>query len=158
VILFHFLLHLPNMDQLKRSGSIQRNRDSPNEESLLSSQGGEFKEPAIQSRTKTRTNWLQDWWLREIISLVVGTASIIAIAIVLRVYQDQPSSEIGSFRGFSTTLNTVISILSTISRICLLYPVAECISNRNGCGFRAFLGLSRKWRVSTVVAEVVSAL
>jgi hypothetical protein len=65
----------------------------------------------------------------------VGTVATITICIVLRHYQNQPAPEINLFEGVGITLNTIIAILSTVSRVCLLFPVAECISQQKWVWF-----------------------
>lgn len=86
-------------------------------------------------RTTFYSAWIQEWWLLEIISLLIGTGSIIAICIVLRHYQDQPSPRLNSIIGVGITLNTIIAILTTAGRVFLLIPVAECISQQKWAWF-----------------------
>jgi hypothetical protein len=135
-----FPLHATqSMGQLRADNSIERARDSPNEEFLLSenerSQEGKPQEATARPRTTTYKSWVQDWWLVEVVSLLVGTVTSIAIYIVLRHYQNQPAPEVNLFGRVGITLNTIIAILSTASRVCLPFPVAECISQQKWAWF-----------------------
>ncbi len=64
-----------------------------------------------------------NWWLWEIASWLLSTAALISIAIVLRVYDGKslPRWPLG------LTLNAFISLFSTLSRIAMIYPVAEAL-------------------------------
>ncbi|KAH9896178.1 hypothetical protein F4778DRAFT_745371 [Xylariomycetidae sp. FL2044] len=81
-----------------------------------------------QSQPTAWTAWLQQGWLAEIASLLLGIVLIIALAAVLRAYDGKVAPRFGAVFNSSLTLNTIVAILSTGSKAALLYPVAECIS------------------------------
>ena len=64
-----------------------------------------------------------NWWLWEIVSWLLSAAALVSIAIVLRVYDGKllPRWPLG------LTLNAFISLFSTLSRIAMIYPVAEAL-------------------------------
>jgi hypothetical protein len=60
------------------------------------------------------------WWF-EVVSLLIGVAALAAIIITLLTFngKEQPAWK------YSVNLNTLISILSTLLRVCMLYGVEE---------------------------------
>ena len=67
---------------------------------------------------------ITDWWLFELLSWLVSMISLTTIVVVLLVYHNRPIPE----WPLSITLNSIISILSTIAKAALIMPVAESIS------------------------------
>ncbi|KAM3076970.1 hypothetical protein ACMFMF_004885 [Clarireedia jacksonii] len=92
-------------------------------------------EKTTRPRTTIYASWIQNWWLIEIVAVLIGTISFIAICLVLRHYQDKPAPKINTIGGVGITLNTVISILTTVGRASLLLAVAECISQQKWVWF-----------------------
>lgn len=79
--------------------------------------------PKQRSAPSTRRSCLDliaAWWI-EIISLLVGVGALVAIAVTLAEYnsKEQPAWK------YSVNLNTLIAILSTLLRVCMLYGVEE---------------------------------
>ncbi|PQE29273.1 acid phosphatase protein [Rutstroemia sp. NJR-2017a BBW] len=113
--------------------------ESPNEEFLLSERRLPRNSKPGEKQTRPPTtiyaSWVQNWWLLEIVALLIGTISVIAICIVLRHYQDKPAPKANAIGGVGITLNTVISILITIGRASLLLAVTECISQQKWVWF-----------------------
>ncbi|PQE11513.1 acid phosphatase protein [Rutstroemia sp. NJR-2017a BVV2] len=113
--------------------------ESPNEEFLLSERrlprNSKPGEKPTRPPTTIYASWVQNWWLLEIVALLIGTISVIAICIVLRHYQDKPAPKANTIGGVGITLNTVISILTTIGSSSLLLAVAECISQQKWVWF-----------------------
>lgn len=70
---------------------------------------------------------LNFWWL-EIFCAVLGTILLIALALILNAFDGKAVPHFGSAFGSALTLNTIIAILATTAKTCLLFPVAECIS------------------------------
>lgn len=60
--------------------------------------------------------------------MILGILLIIALIVVLRVYDGQLAPRFGAVFNGALTLNTIVAILSTASKAALLYPVTECIS------------------------------
>jgi hypothetical protein len=68
---------------------------------------------------------LQDWqW--EFTAAVFSLLCVVAIIIVLKVYQERSLSSWHFVHNI--TLNTVVALLSTLSRTALIVPVASCLS------------------------------
>ena len=70
---------------------------------------------------------VSDWWLLESLSVFLGFAAILALCLVLRHYNNNLVPRINTVFGRNVTLNTLVSILSTIGRAAVLYSVCECI-------------------------------
>lgn len=73
-------------------------------------------------------SWAANGWLLEAASTVLGIALVVALIVVLRVYDGETSPQFGDVLGTALTLNTVVAILSATSKAALLWPVSECIS------------------------------
>jgi hypothetical protein len=137
----HVALGMGNFAPLMATDSDERARESPSEELLSSeTQRSRQDKPGEEStrprpRTTFYTAWVQDWWLLEVVSLLLGTVAIIAICIILIHYQNEPAPEINSIMGVGITLNTIIAILAAVGRASLLLPVAECIGQQKWTWF-----------------------
>jgi len=62
-------------------------------------------------------------WLREILAIIASVASLAGLAFLLAAFDKQP---IFDFHG--VTLNTLVSVLSTLSKAALTLCVAESVS------------------------------
>lgn len=69
-------------------------------------------------------------WILEILGASIGTALIVALAIILRIYDGKSPPELGHAFGTAITLNTIVSLLSTVAKATLLFTVAECIGQQ----------------------------
>ncbi|KAF2148831.1 hypothetical protein K461DRAFT_297322 [Myriangium duriaei CBS 260.36] len=69
-------------------------------------------------------------WSMEILSALFGTVLLVTLAIVLRYYDGKPPPQLGSAFGSALTLNTIVSLITTIAKAALLLPVAECVSQQ----------------------------
>ena len=67
--------------------------------------------------------WLSDTWALEIAALVLSIVSLIAIIILLSIYDGKPQFSFGFLN-----LNTVIAILATAFRIGFMVPVGEALA------------------------------
>ena len=72
--------------------------------------------------------YVKNWWLVEILSLILGIAAVIALCLLLRRYDGKAVPQAKPVVAVDITLNTLVSILSTISKATLLLSVSECIS------------------------------
>jgi hypothetical protein len=68
---------------------------------------------------------VKDWW-EEFTVVTLSLVGLLAIVIVLAVYQNKTLSSWQFV--FNISFNTWVAILSTLSRTALLVPVASCIS------------------------------
>ena len=69
------------------------------------------------------TRWVKDWWALELGSMVLGTISIVVVAILLLGVDgdEMPQWQLG------ITVDTVLSLLAGFSKSCLLMPTAEAL-------------------------------
>lgn len=65
-------------------------------------------------------------WSWEIVSAVFSAACVVAVLVVLKVYQERSLSSWHFVHDI--TLNTLIALLSTLSRTALIVSVASCLS------------------------------
>lgn len=104
---------------------------NPQQEKLLRGSNAYSADTQPKSLPPKRTLYAKlvtDWWLVELLAVAVGIACIVALCAVLKKYDNQPANRFNSLFGVNITLNTLISILSTLGRAALLLAVAECIS------------------------------
>lgn len=71
---------------------------------------------------------VKNGWLVEVLSVLLGIVALIALCVLLRKYDGKTAPQANAVIGVNITLNTLVSILSTISRAALLLSVSECIS------------------------------
>ena len=104
---------------------------NPQDQGLLresDSHGAKSQRGRYRFKSTLYTKLFRDWWLAEVLSVVVGIASIVALCRILKKYDDKPAPRANAVFGINITLNTLVSILSTLGRAALLLSVAECIS------------------------------
>lgn len=70
----------------------------------------------------SRINRLADSWLIEIVSIAFSLIALLAILILLACYDGKVL-----FSWHKVTINTVISIFATISRMCLMLAVSSAL-------------------------------
>jgi len=63
-------------------------------------------------------------WLWEILSLVLAVANLVGLVFLLRQYQNKASPH----WRYGITLNTIVSVISTVFRVSILVSVAASIS------------------------------
>jgi hypothetical protein len=96
------------------------------------SMGGARSSP----QSKDARIWWSDWWLPEILALIVSVMCLASIVLVLRRVDGKPLSDWHSFvqdsvpggHAMSIAPNSVISFLSTIAKSCLGLTATACIS------------------------------
>ena len=101
------------------------------QEGLLKANDSQSKtyQPLGRSRaTSLYAKFVKNGWLVELLSLLLGIAALIALCALLNHYNKNPAPRLNPVIGYNITLNTLVSILSTISRAALLLSVSECIS------------------------------
>lgn len=67
--------------------------------------------------------WISDTWALEIAALVLSVVSLVAIVILLSVYDGEPQFSFGIIN-----LNTIIAILAAAFRIGFMVPVGEALA------------------------------
>lgn len=78
--------------------------------------------------TLTFADIWRSWWLLELLSVLVGIASIVALCALLKNRDGKAAPRTNVVAGVDITLNTIVAILSTVGRATLLLAVSECIS------------------------------
>ncbi|ORY10632.1 hypothetical protein BCR34DRAFT_485302 [Clohesyomyces aquaticus] len=120
-------------------------------------QVSEYQPQPLPRRTKPR-QWIKsfrsaDWWMFEILSLIVSAGALLAIFFLLASLQDKPQPSWASggnqcvegndtvlCRTVGISVNAVISWLGTIARICLLVPVSNGIGQLKWSWFNGRAG------------------
>ena len=72
--------------------------------------------------------YVTDGWLFEVLCMLVGIAAVITLCVILRRYDGNPVPQSNTVFGANVTLNTLVSILSTLAKAAFLCAVSECIS------------------------------
>ena len=89
------------------------------------------KRPEIGTahREEHTQSTLYDWWLWEVLGAIVSVVSTVAIVIVLAIHNGKPLP----IWPLSITLNTLVSVLATISKVCLgrVLPCTRFSRNSN---------------------------
>ena len=100
-------------------------------------EAGEPVHPSTTEQRPSRCNSLiEDWWILEIFSAIIGVLALLAICLILWRYDQKPLPEWGSVFGSSITLNSILAILGATSKAALMLPVIECISQLKWSWFR----------------------
>ena len=86
------------------------------------------KQPARSRPSTFYARYVQDWWLVELLAVLLGIIAIVALCALLRHYDGKTAPRADPIAGVNITLNTLVSILATIGRVALLLSVSECIS------------------------------
>ena len=68
---------------------------------------------ASHTPRRHKLSWYHDWWFWEVVGVVVSLGATAAIIIILTVYDDKP---LPTWK-YGITLNSMLSILSTISKV-----------------------------------------
>lgn len=94
--------------------------------------GNEHKSPPVRITPSKRPSGHRAWrhcrassrWLWEALSLAASTVTLVAIIILLRVYQDRTLEQ----WGLPVSINAVLAILSAAFKATLALPVTEGVS------------------------------
>lgn len=94
-------------------------------------------EPSIEDTKRTRGthNWSRfetDWWMKELGALLLSFSSLLCIILILRIHEGRPLPD----WPLSITINSLVSIFSTIMGMTLVVPLAECISQAKWLWFQ----------------------
>ena len=96
---------------------------------LKDAKPGRQKPQSQGNRTRsTFADIWRNWWVLELISLLLGIASIVALCALLNNRDGKTAPRNNVVAGVNITLNTIVAILATIGRATLLLAVSECIS------------------------------
>jgi hypothetical protein len=115
------VLSTSSSNQNVHSSAVAKNNST--ESSLLTEHGHE--EHPLKNRTPRFAGiFSPHGWLWEILSLVLAVVSLIGLVCLLRQYQNKASPD----WKYGITLNTIVSVISTVFRISILVSVAASIS------------------------------
>lgn len=107
--------------------SYQALKDSAQEE-MIEKHPSASSSPRGKSRTKGRTD---DWWIWELIGILVSAAAFIGLLGLLFRLDHKPQPDWTSHVGAVTVAispNTLVALLSTLARLCLLVPIARSLA------------------------------
>ena len=110
---------------------------------LVESIGNNELEPAEKGseHTPATAHWSRleiDWWIKELSALLISLLSLLCIILTLRIYDGRPLPN----WPLSITINSMVSIFSTIMGMTLLVPLTEGISQAKWLWFRNYHPLS----------------
>ncbi|KAI1846948.1 hypothetical protein JX266_006823 [Neoarthrinium moseri] len=108
--------------------SRTHHHSKPNSDGRLGSRSTDHKTFAYEpvpnpTRYQKLERHLEDGWTTEIAAVCLSVTCIVAIAIVLREFDGQPVPQLPEV----VSLNTIISVLSTVSKSLLMYAISACI-------------------------------
>ncbi|KAF2148132.1 hypothetical protein K461DRAFT_316518 [Myriangium duriaei CBS 260.36] len=69
-------------------------------------------------------------WVIELLSAAAGSILIVGLVFALRPHDQHRLPHLGSLFGSNLSLNTLVAVISILSKAAFLYPVAECISQQ----------------------------
>lgn len=97
----------------------------PSTARLISTFSDTNKSPATRSAKACRSPWhgYQDSWYPELTALILSLSCLIATSIILKSYDGKPNPKM----SWGLTLNAIISILATTSKVSLLFTVSNSI-------------------------------
>jgi hypothetical protein len=98
------------------------NRISPNGAEKIQ------RNPQHQQQPTLYTRWLKNWWLGELVAVLSSCALVVALCIILKKYDGQQVPSFGTWFNSGITLNTLVSLFTTLAVAMALSTVQECIS------------------------------
>ena len=90
--------------------------------------------PATTHRTRLET----DWWMKELSAMLISILSFLCIVLTLRIHEGRPLPD----WPLSITINSLVSVFSTIMGMTLFVPLAEGISQAKWHWFQNYHPLS----------------
>jgi hypothetical protein len=100
---------------------------------LLEKQVGDSTHSSFTSTWSKPFYQTKEWWFLEFLSSFIGTLAVIALVVVLREYDQHPLSVWTA----GVTVNSVISLLTALSKAALVLPTAACLSQLKWTWFSA---------------------
>lgn len=130
--------HRADFQPLSQEHELDRKPSHGGDQKTVGSQQSFLREDETAVKVvpvKRHASWsdrLNDWWLWELLSVILSVSCLIALVIILRVYEGRslPDWPLG------ITLNTLVAVLSTIMEASMMVPVAACISQLKWIWFR----------------------
>lgn len=106
--------------------SVLSNSARSDEVSLIEHPASSTAPPSYHRRRHPPALTFFRWWLPEILASVLSIASILVIAIVLRVYNGRSLDDLNLPKYL--TLNGLVAAIATFDRVFLIVPVGSAIS------------------------------
>lgn len=72
--------------------------------------------------------WFEEWWLGELLAILLSCILVVVLAVVLKSYDGQPVPSFGTWFNTGITLGTLVSLLTTLAVAADLSVVQQCIS------------------------------
>ena len=79
-----------------------------------------------------------DWWITEISAILISILSLLCIVVILRIHEGRPLPD----WPLSITINSLVSIFSTIMGMTLLVPLEQCIGQAKWHWFQDYRPLA----------------
>ena len=79
-----------------------------------------------------------DWWIKEIGAMLISILSLLCIVTILRMHEGRPLPD----WPFSITINSLVSIFSTIMGMTILVSLEQCISQAKWHWFQEYRPLA----------------
>ena len=101
------------------------------QEGLLKASNSKSKTYQLLERSRPtafHAKYVKNGWLVELLFVLLGIVALIALCVLLKRYDGKAAPRVNAVGDVNITLNTIVSILSTISRAALLLSVSEGIS------------------------------
>ena len=106
---------------------LERSRD--NEKLAPATKDSRYtRATSLWSRLKT------DWWIKEISAMLISILSLLCIVVILRIHEGRRLPD----WPFSITINSLVSIFSTIMGMTILVPLEQCISQAKWHWFQEY--------------------
>jgi hypothetical protein len=87
--------------------------------------------PSASSERNTVVRLVQDWWLKELLGLILSVLAFAAIVIILRVFEDHALPD----WPFNISLNTFLALFITIATAGVMIAVSEALSQQKWIWF-----------------------
>ena len=130
---------------------------SPQEGLLkVSNSNSKTYQPLERSRpTAFHAKYVRNGWLVELLFVLLGIVALIALCVLLKKYDGKAAPRVNAVGDVNITLNTIVSILSTISRplCCSLFP--KVLASRSGLG--SWIDKS-PWKIWMSLTRLAAAL
>ena len=92
------------------------------------------KDSRITRMTSVWSRLETDWWIKEIGAMLISILSLLCIVTILRMHEGRPLPD----WPFSITINSLVSIFSTIMGMTILVSLEECISQAKWHWFQEY--------------------
>ena len=117
------IVHGTETNSVKERTGFRDEQQSRTSDSIFQQVSRRSSGPTWLPPSYTFDGLFTNWWLWELSSWLVATASVVIMITVLHNYDH----EVPPNWSYGVTINTAVSVLATILKVCLMCPVAEAI-------------------------------